>query len=144
MGADKQFWLSQNDSNLNTQPMKTNLFKIIVFVIFGVSLAGCAGGDVNISETGFLPKPIIEPLPLKIGVFYTDEFQHFGITRETLGPTYKIQFGRANLKLFDFILSNAFKEVTVVNDLRKETRRIQNLDAIFECGSLKNSSSADL
>ncbi len=115
--------------------MKTNLFKIIVLVIFGVSLAGCAGGDVKISETGFLPKPIIEPLPLKIGVFYNDKFQHFSITKElTPYPTYNIQFGKANIMLFDFILSNAFKEVTVVHDLRKETRRIQNLDAILEIG----------
>ena len=62
-----------------------------------------------------IPTPVIERMPVKIGVFYQDELRNY-VSEENSDerPNWKIESGSSHVALFEQILSSMFQEVTEV------------------------------
>ena len=62
-----------------------------------------------------IPTPVIERMPVKIGVFYQDELRNY-VSEENSDerPNWKIESGSSHVDLFEQILSSMFQEVTEV------------------------------
>lgn len=94
--------------------------------------------NINIAEIDNYPQPLFETLQLKVGAYYGDEFrtfdtiQHYQIPGGGLSRVCKIQMGKANIALFDYILSVVFEKVTPVQYLSKESDHIKDIDLIIE------------
>jgi hypothetical protein len=88
--------------------------------------------NANVDKLGDLPTPLIEPLPLTVGVYYANDFRNYKITRIYNNYVYNVQLGKANTSLFDYILSSLFKKVISVQNLPNENESIENYDIIIE------------
>ena len=62
-----------------------------------------------------IPTPVVERMPVKIGVFYQDELRNY-VSEENSDerPNWKIESGSSHVALFEQILSSMFQEVTEV------------------------------
>jgi hypothetical protein len=107
--------------------MKKPGFILFSLIAFCFLLSGC-NKNVTISEVEHDPKPLLKPLPLKIGVHYNDGFRKY----ETSDWDLNIRLGKANIALFDYILSHVFEEVTPVQHLSEANEDMGNLDIILE------------
>jgi len=92
--------------------------------------------NTKIEKTGDLPTPLIEPLPLTAGVYYGKDFRNykFSHTDDTNPHTTficNVQLGKANVSLFDYILSNSFKKVLPINHLPEGYEDFENIDVII-------------
>ena len=129
--------------------MKKLAFTFFSLFPFFFFIFGCtpANTNIKIAEIGTYPQPLIEPLPLNIGVHYRKEFQEFEITKEpplylindsgeqktnnSYGP-WNIQLGKANIVLFDYILPHVFKKIIPIHHIPEDIAKIENIDAIIE------------
>lgn len=95
--------------------------------------------NVNISEIGDNPKPLINPLPLNIAVYYRNDFRKFEAqkilsiegSREE-GSRLIFHLGKANIALFDYILHHVFKEVSHVKHPPENNVDMGKVDIILE------------
>ncbi|MFC1534801.1 hypothetical protein ACFL7M_15715 [Thermodesulfobacteriota bacterium] len=114
------------------------LILLFIFMFFFTSYWGCTRIiNVNIDNIGNLPIPLIEPLPLIAGVYYGNDFRTYKIsqTKDTdpvVTLFYNAQLGKANIALFDYILSNLFEKVIPVQYLPNGNKEIENIDIIIE------------
>jgi len=118
--------------------MKKLNFIIFIFVILGFLHLGCAHRlNINVDEIGHYSKPLIEPLPIKVGVYYGNDFRTYKTIQEndyTQGVTRisKIQLGKANIALFDYISSHLFENVISIQHFPNELENLKNIDLILE------------
>ena len=121
---------------------------IILYIFFALALLplGCTHTlNINITEIGNYSQPLIEPLPINVGVYYGNAFSTYKTTQENffadpsaysqdIGVTRisKIQLGEANVALFDYILSNAFENLTLVQHFPNESENLKNIELIIE------------
>jgi hypothetical protein len=95
--------------------------------------------NINIPEGEHYPKPLVKPLPLKIGVYYNDDFRKYesiqsfsnSINVQEL-ERFNIRLGKANIALFDYIFPHVFEEVTPIQDLSEANDDMGNFDIILE------------
>ena len=75
-----------------------------------------------------IPTPVIERIPVKIGVFYQDELRNY-VSEENSDerPKWKIESGSSHVDLFEQILSSMFQEVIEVAG----TTAVATLDAVL-------------
>ena len=75
-----------------------------------------------------IPIPVIERIPVKIGVFYQDELRNY-VSEENSDerPKWKIDSGSSHVYLFEQILSSMFQEVTEVAG----TTAVATVDAVL-------------
>jgi hypothetical protein len=118
-------------------------FLLILFVIISSTILffGCSSiqsCNIKIDEIGNYPQPLFEPLRLKVGAYYRDEFRTFDIIQQfkKVGVDQtkicKMQLGKANIALFNYILFNVFEKVTAIQNLRKGPDHIKDIDLIVE------------
>ena len=99
---------------------------------------GCTNTlNINITEIGNYPQPLIEPLPINVGVYYGNDFRTYKTIQENyFGDGWarisKIQLGGANIALFDYILSHIFKNVTSIQHFPIELESSKNIDLILK------------
>jgi hypothetical protein len=113
--------------------MKKPGFILFSLFAFCFLIIGCGIINVNIPEVEHYPKPLLKPLPLKIGVYYNDDFQKYeSMERLSSESSLNIRLGKANIALFDYILPYVFEEVTPVQDLSEANDDMGNFDIILE------------
>ena len=93
--------------------------------------------NIEINDIGTYPQPLIEPLPIKVGVYYGNDFGTFETTQKQVinsDMTFikNIKMGKANIALFDYIFRHVFKEVTLVQHLSDGTDHSKDIDLIIE------------
>lgn len=81
-----------------------------VLVLAAVSALG-ACGDVNVSANAEFPKPLVEPLPLKLGVYYSDEFTRYQHAEERWGVEWKVELGQFHVTMADRLFASAFRDM---------------------------------
>lgn len=91
--------------------------------------------NVAIDSIGEMPEPLIEPLPLNVGVHYTDNFRTYKTTQTNVfeyGYTYilNLRLGDANVALFNYLFDHAFKNTTPLSHLPTDTEA--SIDFIIE------------
>lgn len=81
-------------------------------------LAGCAGGASVRVETS-VPSPLIEPLPVRIGVYYDSELTNYVHVEDVADHgEFSIDLGASQIPVFERVFDAMFTEVTT---LRGET-----------------------
>ena len=99
---------------------------------------GCSHSlNINVDEIGNYSKPLIEKLPIKVGVYYGNDFRTYNTIQEndytqSVTRISKIQLGKANIALFNFISSHLFENVTHIQQLPNELENLHNVDLLLE------------
>jgi hypothetical protein len=70
----------------------------------------CACGDVNVAANAEFPKPLVEPLPLRLGVYYSDEFSAYQHAEERWGVEWKVELGQFHVTMADKLFDAAFRD----------------------------------
>jgi hypothetical protein len=112
---------------------KMNYLRTGAIVIFSVGLFACSSANVKVSPILEFPTPLVEPLPLKIGVYYTDEFQNYVYdeSQDAQGADETvIDLGNAQISLFERVLPSVFTQVEVLDELDRSALP-GGLDAIL-------------
>ena len=117
----------------------------ILFALFFLLLGCTRTLNINITEIGNYSQPLIEPLPINVGVYYENDFRTYKTVQENffsdpftssqeavVTRISKIQLGEANVALFDFILSHLFENLTSIQHIPNESENLKNIDLIVE------------
>jgi hypothetical protein len=95
--------------------------------------------NIEINDIGTYPQALFDPLPIKVSVYYGNDFSTFETSqtiqhKEEVGATIidNIKMGKANIALFDYILSSVFEKVTPVQYLSEGFDHIKDIDLIIE------------
>ncbi len=95
-----------------------------------IVLTGCAHEVVV--ETGF-PDPLIEQVPLNVGVFYTDALRNYTYDEDLPNDaSWSFSIGAANIRMFDTALTAMFTRVTPVTSHGGTGVPFDELDVIIE------------
>jgi hypothetical protein len=77
-------------------------------------LAGCT--STRLTTQAQLPPPLIEQLPVRVGVHYSQEFREY-IHKESRGSMdYEVNLGPAHVVNLDWLLKAMFREIVHVED----------------------------
>lgn len=119
--------------------------KILIFLVI-IGLHGCTfTAEI---ETPTLPPALIEPLPIRVGVFFDNEFKNYQY-RALLDPPeeslkIEINFGSSNVELFGSVFAQSFETIVVVDQWPYGQSDEADLDALIRPMILEVYSSADL
>jgi hypothetical protein len=80
------------------------------------ALAGC--GDVEVAAESQMPTPLIDPLPVTVGVFYSEGFSKYQHAEERWGVKWKAELGPYHVRMAERLFHAAFREIVPVNDLK--------------------------
>jgi len=115
--------------------MKRQILKISVLLTTSFFLLGCKRTfNAKIDQNINYPKPLIKTILFKVGVYYGNDFNKFETIQKVvfsdidMTSILKIQFGKANTVLFDYILSNVFEKITPIS---YGFEHAENIDLIF-------------
>ncbi len=79
-------------------------------------LSGCGTTDLSVQSS--VPTPLIDALPLSMGVLYDAAFQDYSHTETVLdGPAWDIDLGDSNMRVFDELLSSSFQQIRKVDEI---------------------------
>jgi len=104
---------------------------LLLLLLLAAGLAGCGPKVVTLKALNEFPVPLVEPLPLSIGVYYTAEFSSFTHNEKRPGPTedvWTINLGNTQTQVFDAIFSASFERTT---QLDSASSTDPSLDAII-------------
>ena len=90
---------------------------------------------VNIDSINNYPEPLVKPLPLRVAALYTERFKTYDtinqISTADSDITMKIQVGKANIALYDYILSNTFEKVVYVDNIHEASKGSESIDLVI-------------
>ena len=93
---------------------------------------GCSIATLDMQVESQVPEPVVNPIPIELGVFYNDEFQNFiYIVRADDRKDWRIDNRAARLALFDGVLSSMFDRLERV-DGQTIAKEGLSLDAVLE------------
>jgi hypothetical protein len=99
-------------------------------LVASVLLGGCSQSVVV--ETDF-PEPLIEPLPLQVGLHYDSALTDYSYTEELPSDaTWSFTLGDVNTKLFDGAFSALFEQTVQVGDTGGTGDPYDGLNAVIE------------
>jgi hypothetical protein len=115
-------------------------YSLFAFVFFIFSCSPFTH-NIEINGIGTHPPSLIEPLPIKVGIYYENDFATFKTTQKVeivrKGEVFltfidNIKMGKANIALFDYILPRVFREVTFVQHFSEDSKDMQHNDLIIK------------
>ena len=80
------------------------------------ALAAC--GDVEVAAESAMPTPLVDPLPVTVGVHYSEDFSKYAHAEERWGVKWKAELGPYHVRMAERLFHAAFREVVVVDDLK--------------------------
>jgi hypothetical protein len=87
----------------------------LVAIAAGASLVGCSA---SLTVDADFPSPLIEPLPVRVGLIFDEELQHFEHYEEIPRQSrWTIQLGQANVAMLTPLFQTMFMETRPVSDL---------------------------
>lgn len=101
---------------------------VLGLAAIAVSLAGCGG--VRVTAENSMPRPLVEELPLKAGIYYSAEFRNYTAHEERWATKWQVALGAAHVAAIDRLTKAMFASVTPVTDLAKPAAPA--LDLILE------------
>ena len=84
----------------------------------GITLLwGCSGG-ASVTVNATVPDPLVQSIPVNMGVFYNDELTHY-IHEEDLDyyGEYKIDLGASQIPVFDRVFAAMFDNIVPVSSI---------------------------
>ncbi|MDP2562583.1 hypothetical protein [Psychrobium sp. 1_MG-2023] len=105
----------------------SRIYCLILCFLCG-ALSGCTS-TINVS--GHFPSPIVDPLPLTMGVVYKPAFKQYNyVENNEKRQQWQIEIGDAQQALFNTVLPAMFKEVVTLADQADEASK--KTDLVFE------------
>ncbi len=102
--------------------------RILIFALIGL-LASCT---TTVIVDGTNPTPRVNQTPVRIGVYYDENFKSFQHTEALQAEgTWKINFGDQNHSFFETVISAMYAEVVPLESADPSAAQAQQLDAIF-------------
>ncbi|MDB3923893.1 hypothetical protein N9359_07320, partial [Luminiphilus sp.] len=95
-------------------------------------LSACGAREVVVQ--GNFPKPLMDPLPLTLGVIYTDEFAQHEIFDEAAGRAesdWLVKTGDAQVEFWNTLLNGMFQEVVQIKDSQTLEAYKNTVDAVI-------------
>lgn len=91
----------------------------VLLILTTLLVAACGGPSVVVKGT--FPDPLVTPLPLHSGVYFSEEFKTY-VFKEEKGEGFRakhasIEIGAAQLKLFRRVFQGYFRDVTYLSAL---------------------------
>ena len=87
-------------------------------VLWAVGLLGGCGG-VSVKPTDTVPVPLVEPLPLRVGVYYSPEFRSYVSREERWGTKWEVTLGAAHVTQVDRLAKAMFAVTVPIADLAR-------------------------
>jgi hypothetical protein len=110
-------------------PRVPRLLRIAALGVAVLWLAACGG--VKIAPEPVLPKPLVQPLPAKVGVVIPADMRSYSQSETRSGVEWNIALGAGHVKLAREVFAAAFRDSQVFDDL-DAARKAPGLQAIFE------------
>lgn len=95
-------------------------------------LAGCGAKQVVVE--GKFPPPIMEPLPITVGVVYSDAFKNHEIYDEAAGRAesdWVVQTGGAQMVFWSTLFNGMFEKVVRINDHESLHKHEDHVDVVL-------------
>jgi len=74
-----------------------------------------AGCDQALTVPNTFPEPVVEPLPLDVALYFSDEFTNYRYRENVPGESaWDIELGKANVALFESVSRRLFRSATRV------------------------------
>lgn len=77
-------------------------------------------------------RPLVEPFPLVMGVYYSPEFRGYENQSTCDKSVFKYHLGPSNVMMFDHVLKGMFKETVAVSTWPPISGRQSDVDAVIE------------
>jgi hypothetical protein len=115
-----------------THRFRTTL-RLVLTLVFSAGLAACGANQVIVSPILDFPTPLVEPIPVHIGVYYSQSFSNFVYdeSKDSQGvDDTSIHLGQAQVSMFDRVLTAYFSKVQVLERGEPASKRA-GLDAVL-------------
>jgi hypothetical protein len=94
--------------------MTTTTLRAVLAATGLALLAGCT--TTSLETKAQLPPPLLEQLPVRVGIHYSEEFSKY-VHKETRGSIdYEVNLGPAHVTNLDWLLKAMFREIVHVED----------------------------
>ena len=114
-----------------TARLNMTLLRIGVMTL-ALAAGGCSIATLDMQVQSQVPEPVVKPIPIDLGVYYSDEFQNFIYTERTDDrKDWRIDNKTARLALFEGVLSSMF-DTTERVDGQAIANEDLSVDAILE------------
>jgi hypothetical protein len=94
-----------------------------LLMLGGLLLAGCGVNEVVVQ--GQFPQPVLDKLPITLGVYYDPEFRNheFFDQASSRGESdWVVRTGAAQTQMYDTLLGGMFENIVMLNELPREDR----------------------
>ncbi|MEE4660087.1 MAG: hypothetical protein V2J89_06445 [Halieaceae bacterium] len=98
----------------------------------------CSGCVNQVVVEGTFPQPVLEKLPLTLGVYYDPEFQShefFDEAKSRAETDWIVRTGEAQVEMYNTLLPGMFEKVVMLNNIPERTRvneaLAQGIDAVL-------------
>ena len=107
----------------STRPRLSQFRRLILCPIIACALfAGCAN---KVVVKGEFPTPVLEKLPLTLGVYYDPEFRNHEFFDEATSreeTDWLVRTGEAQVQMYNTLLPGMFEKVVMLNELPRRER----------------------
>lgn len=81
----------------------------------GLALSAC--GDVQVGTDMTFPKPLVEELPMMVGIYYSEDFRKYVHDESRWGVDWKVELGQYHVRMGDKLFDAAFRDIVMVKTL---------------------------
>ena len=121
-GAGK---LKENPRMLVTRPLRLS-------ISLSAALAITACTHV-VPVTGTIPTPVVQSLPLSVGIYMDEEFRSFShAEKRGAGEEWIIGSGKLNEEMFTRLFNSMFDQTVIMNALPEAGAGTEGLDAVLQ------------
>jgi hypothetical protein len=85
-------------------------------LLLAAGFAGCGG--VNVATESSVPVPLVDPMPVTVGVYYSPEFAQAKHDEERWGTDWKVDLGPYHVHMADKLFAAEFRETVPVADIK--------------------------
>ncbi|WP_240732797.1 hypothetical protein [Halioglobus maricola] len=106
--------------------------RLLLLAVLGLLLAGC--GPTKVVVEGNFPSPLIEPLPMKLGIWYPETFsghEFFDEAKTRSDSSWIVQTGAAQVAMWDTLLEGMFVETIHMKGEPGPEQMNQLVDAVL-------------
>ena len=113
-----------------TSTLKTRWRSLWLAASLALAASGCAS---SVGVQADFPRPLVEPLPIRIGVVFSEALRTFEYYEEIPQHSkWTIQLGSANVAMFEPLFSSMFREARIVPTLPLSEADRTGLDAVLQ------------
>ena len=118
-----------NSGRVSSLQRYTRALLLLLTGVGALALGACGASTVTIEGT--YPTPNIPPLPMTLGVYYSDDMRNYVYTERTDAgkDEYLVNSGDSHMALFNTVLPAMFQRVVVLDDPALANER--GVDAVF-------------